>query len=81
MTVVSRVLVCKCFCHLRAHDTAWKYGVDSRDHVACILACDKCRRNHEAVLYDDEPPSRPLPEWIDPPRPADACGDDGEGRE
>lgn len=61
MTVVSRATRCTCFCHLRAHDTAWKYGVDSRDHVACILACDSCRRNHEAVLYDDDPPSRPLP--------------------
>lgn len=79
MTVVSRVLVCKCYCHLRAHDTAWKYGVDSRDHIACILACDSCRVNHEAVLYDDEPRSRPLPSgdtstaWVDQ--------GDGEGRE
>lgn len=71
MTVVSRVTRCGCQCHAMADDTAWKYGVDSRSHVACVLACEKCRANHEPALYSDDPPSTPIPE---PPRPADATG-------
>lgn len=61
MTVVSRVTRCQCLCHVQHDDTSWKYGVDSRSHVAAILACEPCRKNHEAVLYDDDPPNRPLP--------------------
>lgn len=77
MTVVARVLRCRCRCHANHDDTAWKYGVDSRDHVAAVMACDDCRRNHEAVLYGDDPPSRPIGDtstaWSDPAEP--------EGRE
>ena len=62
MTIVSRVDRCFCECH--RHDDSggafWKYGCDSRDFAACVLACEKCRANHAAVL--DEPPSRPLPQ-------------------
>lgn len=63
---------CWCFCHHNHDDTSYKYGVSVAEHVACILACDQCRRNHAAVL--DDPPSRPLPEPI-APYPADATGD------
>lgn len=77
MTVVSRVQRCGCKCHANHDDTSWKYGVDSRSHLACILACDECRRNHEAALYSDDPPSRPLGDtstaWNEQ--------GDGEGRE
>lgn len=73
MTIVARTLRCFCQCHAMADDTAWKYGVDSRSHVACIGACNKCRVNHEPALYSDDPPSAPLPE-PDPPAPADATG-------
>lgn len=61
MTVVARVTRCGCRCHSNHDDTAWKYGVDTRSHLACILACDECRANHEPALYSDDPPSRPLP--------------------
>lgn len=76
MTVVAHVTRCTCPCHVQHTDTSWKYGVDSRDHVACVMACDSCRRNHERVLYDDDPPSRPLPPN---PFPADATGTTEDG--
>lgn len=81
MTIVSRVERCRCQCHAMADDTAWKYGVDSRDHVACVLACESCRKNHERVLYDDDPPSVSLADtstaWVD----SQPDGDKGEGHE
>lgn len=71
MTIVSRTVRCFCRCHFNDDDNgaAWRYGVDGRDVMACVLACSECRGNHAAVL--DDPIGFPLPE---PPRPADATG-------
>ena len=77
MTIVARATRCGCACHSNHSDTAGECGVDSRDHLACILACDPCRKNHEAVLYHDDPPSRPLPQ----PDISTAWQGDGEGAE
>lgn len=78
MTIVSRTVRCRCRCH----DPATDDGVDTRDAIEAVTACADCINDHCAALVDDSPRSRPLPtEWIDPPRPADACGDEGEGRE
>lgn len=79
MTVVSRVSRCGCRCHANHDDTAWRYGVDTRSHIACVMACLECRVNHEPALYSDDPPSKPLPRgdtstaWTDQ--------SDGEGKE
>lgn len=79
MTVVATITRCLCPCHIRHDDTSYKYGVDKRSHLACILACDSCRIHHEPALYHDDPPSRPLPQ----PDTSTAWSDqsDGEGRE
>lgn len=54
-------------------------GVDTRDFVACVFACDGCRGFHSPVLD----PFPKQSEWTDPPRqppPATGC-DEGEGGE
>lgn len=66
---------CFCACHSMSDDLSYKHGVDTRDYVACVLACDACRANHKPA-YEDDPPSRPL--LYEPPRPADATGDGDE---
>lgn len=53
-------------------------GPSTSDYVACVMACDTCRKFHSPVL--DPPVKRD--EWVDPPippRPASGC--EGEGDE
>ncbi len=52
-------------------------GVSVHDHIACVFACDRCRKFHAAVLKP-QPPA-PLGDYDppkEPPPPASACGDD-----
>lgn len=48
-------------------------GVSVHDYVACVLACEGCRKFHAAVLLGPPPE-----EWTDPPTPppATGCSDD-----
>jgi len=48
-------------------------GVSVYDYVACITACDGCRKFHAAVLKT--PPKDKAWDDMNPPRPA--TGDDG----
>ncbi|HUQ70674.1 MAG TPA: hypothetical protein VM165_14185 [Planctomycetaceae bacterium] len=54
------------------------------DRIAAVTACTTCWENH-VQQYAKDPSFRKekfdRPEPFEPPRPADACGDDGEGAE
>jgi hypothetical protein len=64
---------------LEQEEMASPTGVSVHDHIACVTACEGCRKFHAAVLT---PPPSDL-KWIDPPiqpPPATGCSDD-EGSE
>jgi hypothetical protein len=49
-------------------------GVSVHDHVACVMACDGCRKFHAAVLTS--PPKDEVWDDMNPPKPATGCADD-----
>lgn len=76
--------VCKCQCHRQSILEVLNFrGVDTRDFVECVSACESCRWHHADVLtVGYEQGQREPTVWVDPPTPqADATGDKGEGPE
>lgn len=79
---MSPVVFCACMCHQWLPDGR----VDVNDAAGTASACERCKANHNTIIrYVKDPEFRKekfdLPKPFDPPRPADACGDGGEGRE
>jgi hypothetical protein len=74
--VSGPVEYCDCKCH-KSPDLKWNpVGVPMLDTVAAESACSKCAKDHQWAAIK--------PTEMEPPRPADACGDPtdyGEGRE
>ena len=70
MTTAVHTTWNSCFCECHS-----VIPVFIRDRVAAATACSKCRNDH-VQKYGHNPHDRPSA-----PRPADACGDTGEGSE
>lgn len=69
---------CDCKCHRTAGHFWNPMGVDPRDRIGAVTACELCRDKKHHVNYAKDPVFRrekfDLPEPFQPPRPADATG-------